>query len=69
MPLPHRFGFLIIDLSPKTLDRLRFCTNFEPTVFYIPSEKARITDTDDDYTTSYYAAAFQESHWPTGWKC
>ena len=55
------FGFLMIDLSPKTLDLLRFCTNLEPTVFYIPSEKARITEIDDDYTTSYYAAAFQES--------
>ena len=55
------FGFLMIDLSPKTLDLLRFCTNLEPTVFHIPSEKARITEIDADYTTSYYRAAFQES--------
>ena len=55
------FGFLLIDLSPKTLDILRFCTNLEPTIFYLPSEKARITEIDDDFTTHYYAAAFQES--------
>lgn len=56
------FGFLMIDLSPKTLDILRFCTNLEPTIFYLPSEKARITEIDDEFTTNYYAAAFQESY-------
>ena len=36
------FGILLIDLSSRTLDLLQFCTNLEPTVFYIPSEKSAL---------------------------
>ena len=36
------FRFLMIDLSPKTLEILRFSTSLEPTNFYIPSKRPAI---------------------------
>lgn len=41
------FGHLLIDLDPRTSDSLRYCSNIvgpEPTIFYLPSSKAVVTE-------------------------
>ena len=41
------YGHLLIDLKPKTSYCLRYCSNIlepGPTVFYIPRERAEITE-------------------------
>lgn len=50
------FGHLLIDLSPRTVDELRFCTDSGsiPSKFYIPENQTKILD--DDYTKSIYAS-------------
>lgn len=50
------FGHLLIDLSPHTVDQLRFCTDSgsAPTKFYLPSSQARITILDDEYSQRTY---------------
>ena len=45
------FGYLLIDLDPKTSDCLRYCSNItEPgtTVFYLPSDKAEATPLNNE---------------------
>ena len=45
------FGHLLIDLDFKTSDSLRYCSNIVhpgPTIFYIPSSKAVITNLTDE---------------------
>ena len=46
------YGHLLIDLTPKTVDSLRFCTNSGsiPTIFFLPK-----TFLNDEHTTSLYA--------------
>ena len=46
------FGHLLIDLSPRTDDRLRYCTNSGsvPSEFYIPERLKHLRTLDDEYT-------------------
>ena len=48
---------LLIDLTPKTADSLRFCTNSGsiPTNFFLPKTKQEIAFLNDEHTTSLYA--------------
>lgn len=50
------FGFLMIDLCPKTSENLRFCSGFDPSVFYLPKSKARTTFVEDVHTVHLYTA-------------
>ena len=51
------FGHLLIDLSPRTNDRLRFCTNTGsiPSKFYIPDRLKQSKVLDDEHTKSLYS--------------
>lgn len=51
------FGHLLIDLSPRTVDNLRFCANITsfPTEFFIPPAQARSTVLDDSHTKRIYS--------------
>ena len=50
------YGHLLIDLSPRTDDRLRYCTNTGsiPSKFYIPDRLKQIKFSDDENTKSLY---------------
>ena len=50
------FGHLLIDLSPRTGDRLRYCTNTGsiPSKFYIPERLKQSKKLDDEHTKSLY---------------
>ena len=52
------FGHLLIDLSPRTDDRLRYCTNTgsNPSKFYIPDRLKQSKNLDDEHTKSLYSA-------------
>ena len=51
------FGHLFIDLSPRTVDRLRYCTNSGsvPSKFYIPEHLKHLRTLDDEHTKSLYS--------------
>ena len=51
------FGHLLIDLSPRTGDRLRYCTNSGsvPSKFYIPERLKHLRNLDDEHTKSLYS--------------
>ena len=51
------FGHLLIDLSPRTYDRLRYCTNSGsvPSKFYIPERSKHLRSLDDEHTKSFYS--------------
>ena len=51
------FGHLLIDLSPQTDDRLRYCTNSGsvPSKFYIPERLKHLRTLDDEHTKSLYS--------------
>ena len=51
------FGHLLIDLSPRTDDRLRFCTNTGsiPSKFYFPDQLKQSKVLDDEHTKSLYS--------------
>ena len=51
------FGHLLIDSSPRTDDRLRYCTNTGsiPSKFYIPGRLKQSTFLDDECTKSLYS--------------
>ena len=51
-----RFGHLLIDLSPWTDDRLRYCTNIGsiPSKFYIPERLKHLWTLQDERTKSLY---------------
>ena len=51
------FDHLLIDLSPRTDDRLRYCTNtgLTPSKFYIPDRLKQSKLLDDEYTKSLYS--------------
>ena len=54
------FGYLLIDLDPKSSDSLRYCSNIVqpgPTIFYLPSSKAVITNLTDERERATYAKA------------
>ena len=50
-------GHLLIDLSPRTHDRLRYCTGsgFVPSKFYIPERLNHLRALDDEDTKSLYS--------------
>ena len=51
------FGHLLIDLSPQTDDRLRYCTNIGsvPSKFYIPERLKHLRLLDVEHTKSLYS--------------
>ena len=51
------FGHLLIDLSPRTGDRLRYCTNSGsvPTKIYILDRLKHLKTLDDEHTKSLYS--------------
>ena len=51
------FGHLLIDLSPRTDNRLRYCTNsrFVPSKIYIPERLKHLRTLDDEHTKSLYS--------------
>ena len=51
------FGHLMIDLSPQTDDRLRYCTNSVsvPSKFYIPDRLKHLRTLDDEHTKFLYS--------------
>ena len=51
------FGQLLIDLSPRTDDRLRYCTNNGafPLKFYIPDRLKQSKVLDDEHPKSFYS--------------
>lgn len=51
------YGHLLVDLSPQTVDQLRFCTDSgsTPTKFYLPPSQAKITFLDDEHTKRSYS--------------
>ena len=52
-----RFSHLLIDLSPRTDDRLRYCTNSGkvPSKFYVPDNLKHLKCLDDEHTKSLYS--------------
>ena len=50
------FGHLLIDLSPRTDDRVRYCTNSGsvPSKFYIPDRSKHLRTLDDEHIKSLY---------------
>lgn len=51
------FGHLLIDIHPRTNDKLRYCTDCGtfPSKFYLESSQARITVLEDDHTERVYS--------------
>ena len=51
------FGHLLIDFSPRTDDRLRYCTNSGsvPSKFYNPERLKHLRTLDDEHTKSLYS--------------
>ena len=51
------FGRFLIDLSPRTDDRLRYCTNSGsvPSSFYFPERLKHLRTSDDEQTKSVYS--------------
>ena len=51
------FGHLLIDLSPRTDNRLRYCTNTGsiPPKFYIPDRLKQSKVLDNEHTKSFYS--------------
>ena len=51
------FGHLLIDLSPRTDDRLRYCKNSGsvPSEFFIPEILKHLRTLDDEHTKSLYS--------------
>ena len=51
------FGHLLIDLSPRTDDRLRYCTNSGsvPSKFCLPERLKHLRTLDDEHTKSLYS--------------
>ena len=53
------FGHLLIDLSPRTNDRLCYCTNSGsvPSKFFIPERLKYLRTLDDEHTKSLYSSS------------
>ena len=51
------FGHLFIDLSPRTVDRLRYCTNSGsvPSKFFIPKRLKHLRTLNDEHTKFLYS--------------
>ena len=52
-------GHLLIDLSPRTDDRLRYCTRkgFVPSQIYIPERLKHLRTLHDEHIKSFYSAS------------
>ena len=48
------YAHLMIDLSPKTVESLRYSSGFEPTKFFLPKKKAKVTVLEDVQTKLLY---------------
>ena len=48
------FGYLLIDLSPRTNDRIRYCANSgnNPSKFYVPGKWKHLKHLDDEHAKS-----------------
>ena len=60
LAIRRQFGHLLIDLDPKSSDVLRCCSNIVPpgpSVFYLPSANAVITNLTDERERTMFAAA------------
>ena len=60
LAIRKQFGHLLIDLDPKKSDVLRYCSNIVPpgpSIFYLPSAKAVITNLNNERERTMYAAA------------
>ena len=60
LAIRKQFGHLLMDLYSKTSDVLRYSSNIVPpgpSIFYIPSAKAVITNFADERERAMYAAA------------
>ena len=55
--ISNPYGHLLIDLTHKTVDSLRFCTNSGsiPSIFFLPQHKQLTTFLSDEHTTSLYS--------------
>ena len=51
------FGHLLIDLSPRTDDSLRYCSNSGniPSKFFVPDNLKHLKYLDDEHTKSFYS--------------
>ena len=51
------YGHFLFDLSPRTDDRLRYCTNTgsSPSIFYIPDRLKQSKILDDEHTKSLFS--------------
>ena len=49
------YGYILIDLCPKTNDSLRYSSDLDPTIFYLPKHKARTTVLNDAHTLRVYS--------------
>ena len=49
------YAHLLVDLTPKTVESLRYSSGFEPTKFFLPKKKAKITVLDDVQTKLLYS--------------
>ena len=51
------FGHILIHLSPRTVDHLRYCTNsgYIPLKFYVPANLKHLKHLHDEHTTSLYS--------------
>ena len=66
---PH--GHLLIDLDPKTSECLRFCSNIVgpgPTIFYLPSSQAKITEINNEREKFAYTQSLGKTHFSTATK-
>ena len=60
LAIKQPFGNLLIDIEPKTSDALAFASNIVPSgpsIYYLPSAKAVITNLTDERERSIYASA------------
>ncbi|MEM6402222.1 MAG: hypothetical protein AAF757_18665 [Cyanobacteria bacterium P01_D01_bin.116] len=49
------YGYLMIDLSPRTVDSLRYSSGLNPSIFYLPKSKAKVTRIEDEWTNDLYS--------------
>ena len=60
LAIKKQFGYLLIDLDPKTSEVLRYYSNIVPpgpSIFYLPSAKPVIINLTDERERTMYAAA------------
>ena len=66
---PH--GHLLIDLDSKTSKCLRFCSNIVdpgPTIFYVPSSQAKITEFTNEREKFAYTQSLGKTHFSSAKK-